>query len=149
MLKFLKNLLLYAFALLAVFIAIVIIIGFAVSFLFSSDSRGCTKDSQAANYVRSLSQDRLEKLFEDMDIYSAREDLPFDGYYVHQEKGLPPEFQDLEVVRVRPRSKNIMVEGCFDHYLYLRFHTSENGVKTITMQYGEHDIGTEVVWSSE
>lgn len=149
MLKFLKNLLINVFAVLAVFITIAVSIFAILGFVLSSDSRGCMKDSEAANYVRSLSQDRLKKLFEDMDTYSAREDLPYAGYYAHHENELPPEFQDLEIGRVRPRSKNIMVEGCFDHYLYLRFHTSENGLKTITMQYGEKDIGTEVVWSSE
>ena len=59
------------------------------------------------------------------------------------------EFSDLEIVRVSPESNSIMVEGCFDHYLYLNFKTGTGGEKIIQMQYGEHDIGTEIVWRSD
>lgn len=144
MIKFLKYLLLLIVGLLTTFILLSLLLGY----MFHSSSRGCMKDSEAADYVRSLSPARFERLYEDMERYSARYDMPLDGYSRHSESGLPAEFQDLEVVRVRPKRKHIMVEGCFDHYLYLHFEIDDEGTRFIEMQYGEHDVGTEVVWKS-
>lgn len=66
----------------------------------------------------------------------------------------PQEFQDLKVVRIRPKDSNIMVEGCFDEYVYLRFFGVNKAIeeKRIELQYPTHsDIpheqATETLWA--
>ena len=114
----------------------------------------CGEDSAAVSYARSLPPERLKKLYRDMERYSQMEDIPIDGYYVGDDRQeIPEAFSDLKVRKIRPYEGNIMVEGCFDHYIYLRFQgvgmSAESEEKKIILNWGEHppNTGTEVLWS--
>ena len=128
-----------------------------IAFSFFWDIPSCQEDSEAVAYARSLSSQRLEKLYKDMEAFSHREDIPIDGYQVYDESNdVPDEFADLKVVKIRPEKGNIMVKGCFDHYIYLTFkgigrRAQPNDKKQIILNWGEHppNTGTEVLWSSE
>lgn len=117
----------------------------------------CQEDSEAVAYARSLSTERLSKLYWDMERYSRREDLPIDGYQFGDERyEVPAEFSDLKVRKIRPNDGNIMVEGCFDHYIYLTFKgfgrlAKPSDKKQIVLNWGEHppNTGTQVLWSEE
>ena len=117
----------------------------------------CQEDSEAVAYARSLSSERLSQLYTDMERYSHRDDLPIDGYQFGDERyDVPKEFSDLKVRKIRPSDGNIMVEGCFDHYIYLRFkgigHLAKPGDnKEIILNWGEHppNTGTQVLWSEQ
>lgn len=91
--------------------------------MFIGDSAtSCNEDSEAVAYARSLSQERLKRLYYDMENYSSKTDLPIDGFQFYDKNiTIPQEFDDLEVIKVRPDDGNIMIEGCFDHYVYLQF----------------------------
>ena len=64
----------------------------------------------------------------------------------------PEEFKDLKVVRITPHNGNIMVEGCFDHYVYMRFLGVGNlkefhEVQGIELSWGEYTTaGEEMLW---
>ena len=140
-----------AYAVLALVVGAVLLVA-ALAFFWEAPY--CGEDSEAVAYARSLSPDRLEKLYRDMEVYSQRNDIPIDGYQVGDERHKIPEaFSDLKVRRIRPREGNIMVEGCFDHYIYLRFHGigmfAESEEKKIVLNWGEHPphTGTEVLWA--
>ena len=119
------------------------------------DVPSCNEDSEAVAYARSLSQERLSKLYTDMKQFSTKDDIPIDGYRINRDEGeVPIEFADLQVVKVRPSDGNIMIEGCFDHYIYLKFsgigYRSKLGdKKEIILNWGEHppNTGTQVLWS--
>ena len=116
----------------------------------SRDDRNCDEKSPAVAYARSLSKDRLARLYYDMEAYSTRDETPLDGWWVGS---TPSEFADLAVVRVRPKEGNIMVRGCFDHYIYLHFegtgdHKEFDKERRIVLSWGEHppDMGEQVLW---
>ncbi|MFV8784469.1 hypothetical protein ACNKU7_18790 [Microbulbifer sp. SA54] len=119
-------------------------------FIFGWDHPSCDEDSEAVRYARSLSEERLELLYHQMHDYSLSEDTPFGGYSRLQNNELPDEFSDLKVVKVRPKQGNIMVQGCFDHYVYLAFNGLHDSLeKEIVLSYGEFPVLTEVLWRSE
>jgi hypothetical protein len=117
----------------------------------------CGKSSKQATMARSLSQERLARLYQLM--RELRESPVDDGSRFAGYSGdtIPSEFRDLKCKRVRPSdfSPNIMLEGCFDHYLYLKFYgigkSKESGDHSprITLQYGEFEIVEEVLWRPE
>jgi hypothetical protein len=112
------------------------------------------EDSDAVAYARSLSKERLKKLYDDMEEYSKKQDTPPYGYIAYGKNAVVPEpFSDLKVKKIRPRRGNIMVEGCFDHYVYLDFEGIGPGKKydkkrQIVLWWGEHPPtrGSQVLW---
>ena len=123
------------------------LIGLFVAFLFLTPS--CDENSSAVEYARSLSDERLARLYSSMEKYSKLEDTPLFGYNLQQDS-VPEEFSDLNVARIRPKDGNIMVEGCFDHYVYLNFEgysmfTSDQ--RNISVSWGEGtNAGSEILW---
>jgi len=121
--------------------------------VFTGPIPSCTEDSDAVKYARSLSSERLSLLYEDMYKFYANKTSPIGGYYVSSEEmEIPIEFEDLKVARIRPADANIMIEGCFDHSVYLHFEgyrfkdTLE--LKQIILSWGEHsNAGKEVLWA--
>ena len=117
----------------------------------------CGEDSEAVAYARSLSSERLERLYHDMELFSRNKKVPMTGYQTYNEEAyVPDEFADLDVALVRPRDGNIMVEGCFDHYIYLKFEgvgrlSRQADKKRIILNWGEHPphAGSEILWSGE
>lgn len=108
-------------------------------------------------YARSLSAERLSSLYQDMDRYSRIGDLPIGGYHFGDERyEMPVEFEDLKVIKVRPDDGNIMVEGCFDHYIYLTFKgvgrlAKPSDKKEIILNRGDppQNTGAQVLWSEQ
>lgn len=144
MIRLLKYLGLSLLALIGVYVFIILIGSTA---LLYHDAPRCDKDSDSANYARSLSEERLSVLYSDMARMYKISDVPYEGYTSFDQKGLPKEFVDLEIKKVRPKQLNIMVEGCFDHYMYLHFRgISDAEPNQIILQYGEHPVGMEVLW---
>jgi hypothetical protein len=115
----------------------------------------CDEKSPGVAYARSLPQSRLGRLYHDMESYSTNDETPFDGWSVGDKRvALPSAFADLSVVRIRPRDGNIMVRGCFDHYVYLHFegvgdHKQFDQERRIVLSWGEHpeDRGEQVLWT--
>tara|TARA_R110002072_G_scaffold104099_1_gene228384 strand:+ start:777 stop:1250 length:474 start_codon:yes stop_codon:yes gene_type:complete len=130
---------------------------FVVIFALIWPVNSCQEDSEAVAYARSLSTERLSQLYRDMEEYSHRDDIPIDGYHFGDERyEMPAEFADLNVVKIRPDDGNIMVEGCFDHYIYLTFRgighlAKPTDKKEIILNWGEHppNTGTQVLWSEQ
>ena len=139
----------------------VFIIGWVVylapMFAIFSDAPSCEENSEAVAYARSLTQERLKKLYYDMEGYSTREDIPYDGYNLFDEtQSIPSEFSDLKVRKIRPADENIMVEGCLDHFVFLRFEGFSNFRKNdsnrqIILTWGERppDAGSQVLWAEK
>ncbi len=119
-------------------------------------STSCTENSDAVSYARFLSQERLSQLYQDMERFSIKNNLPLDGYSKHRKDiKIPKEFKDLKVVKIRPADGNIMIKGCFDHYVYLHFHgygdmMKFNPKREIVLSWGEYtNAGSEVIWSEK
>jgi fumarate reductase subunit C len=143
MIKFIKYLILSLVAIVVGFFTISLVFGF----IFFRNSPDCSGDSPAAEYVRSLSESRLERLYKDMEYFYHKDGDPYKEYLVHEKADIPEEFSDLKVVRVSPKNASIMVVGCFDNYMYLRFRgIEEPAEKEIVLQYGEHNITLEKIW---
>lgn len=108
----------------------------------------CGGDSEAAKYARSLSQERLHTLYSDMERYFHDERTPWGGYDVSQAQ-VPKEFRDIRAVKIRPKEANIMLEGCFDEFVYLLFSgLEEPGPKSVILRYdtGVHSQESETLW---
>ena len=133
-------------------VSVLLIVGI-VAFLVSRMPQ-CGKNSKQAAMARSLSQERLAQLYHQM--RKLRESPVDDGskYAGYSGHAIPLEFRDLNCRTVRPGdfAPNIMLEGCFDHYLYLRFYgigeSEDSGDHSprITLQYGEFELVEEVLW---
>ncbi len=146
MYRFIRYLVAAIFTIIGGFVVVSLLVGF----VFFGDAPQCDSDSEAAHYVRSLSSERLEKLHKDMEKYFHNEKGTYAEYFSASENGLPKEFSDLWVVRVSPSRKHIMIVGCFDNYMFLHFSGIEKDEpKEITLQYGEHEVTTEVIWSKQ
>ncbi len=132
------------------FLFVILIYALAIK-LFIGDSRGCEGDSEAAEYARSLSQSRLKQLHKDMEKYYKSSVSYADEIRIRGNADVPDEFKDLDVAKVRPRRAHIMVEGCFDHYMYMDFKgIDDSNSKEIILRYGEPYEGvpqkTERLW---
>ncbi len=122
-----------------------LVVGFGI---LMGESRGCGKDSEAAEYARSLSQDRLAQLYNDMEIYYSQRKSSHEDIHMYNKEQIPETFSDLEVTRISPSRAHIMVEGCFDNYMYMYFNGIENSSdkKEIILSYGEFETITEILW---
>ena len=118
------------------------------------DTPDCGEDSPGVAYARSLSQERLEKLYWDMERLSTQGGRASIGWDLKIGDGeVPTEFSDLSVRKIRPAQGNIMVEGCFDHHIYLTFHgvgpnSAGEEDRKIELKWGEHPphAGTQIIW---
>lgn len=121
--------------------------------MLSGCGSSCDGNSKAANYARSLSSERLRQLYQDMERYSKDERTPHEGWGTFRPEEIPDAFRDLKVVRIRPRDANIMIEGCFDEFLYLDFNGFDGkGPRTITLVYPtgpNYKHATEVLWQEQ
>jgi hypothetical protein len=147
--KFLKYLW-YAFlALVAIFGVMVVVL----MFLFGDTATSCSEDSVSVAYARGLSKERLAKLYYDVEKSALNPDEPYSDLKPNIEGVFPEPFSDIKAVRIRPKQENIMLNGCFDHYVYLSFHGLADNKefypeRQIVLSWGEHDrAGNEVIWS--
>ena len=62
----------------------------------SRDDVICDEKSPGVAYARSLSKDRLMRLYYDMEAYATREETPLNGWWVSRKPGeIPSAFADL------------------------------------------------------
>lgn len=138
-------------------LGLVLLVSIGIGVLFVWGSPSCDEDSEAVIYARSLSSERLEKLYHDMEKYSQSDKVPPGGFdFISKRAPIPSEFADLRVRKVRPTRGNIMVEGCFDHYVYLDFdgigiYKATTAKREISLRWGERppNAGSEVLWSGD
>lgn len=122
----------------------VLFVGLVLCVLFFfGDGSDCNGDSKSANYVKSLSEERLIKLYGDMvKLYQTE-----DKYLVIPKDYFPEEFSDLDVISLNPGRAQILVMGCFDNYMHLNFYgikdQKENAIK---LRYGEIEVVEEQIW---
>ncbi len=147
--KFLKFLR-YAFVTVAVLFGVMFVV---VIFLFGDAATSCGEDSESVTYARGLSKEQLANLYYDVERFSLESDTPYTGLKKDSEGVFPKPFSDIKAVKIRPKQENIMLNGCFDHYVYLSFHGFESNKKffpkrQIVLSWGEHNgAGSEVIWS--
>ncbi|WP_299599666.1 hypothetical protein [uncultured Microbulbifer sp.] len=112
-------------------------------------SPSCGEDSEAVAFVRSLSEERLGKLYFDFESLSKSANVqPVYSSYGDGES-LPSQFLDLKIVKMRPSRGYILVEGCMDHGVVMSFDgLKKRTKKKITLSWGEvpPDSGHEVIW---
>ncbi len=114
----------------------------------SCNSGDCSEDSPAVREARALSQERLTRMYSDM------ERLHESGQTYHRvpkiSDSAPSEFADIQYndiilsdLRIR-----LALEGCFDHYVLLYFYgIVDDREPMISLQWGETS-GSEVLWRS-
>lgn len=85
LIRFIKYLILAILTIVGSFLAISLVVGF----VFFRNAPDCSGDSEAANYVRSLSDSRLEKLYEDVKYFYHTDDDPYREYLVHDKAEVP------------------------------------------------------------
>ena len=77
-----------------------IIWGFVIFGFVSTD---CSENSESVLYAKSLSKERLEMLYYDMERLSHDESVPLAGYYKNRgEESFPECFSDIQAVKIRP-----------------------------------------------
>jgi hypothetical protein len=114
----------------------------------------CGPNSEAVIYAKSLSQERLESLYYQMESHTSDVKQGSDGYQVYiSDVEIPDAFKDLKVLKIRPRDKNIMVQGCMDEFVYLYFEKEDIDniiYKRIRLAYPDHkgpySIADEIIW---
>ena len=125
----------------------------AMIFLFDDAATSCGEDSESVAYARELPDQRLAKLYYDIEKYSEDSSTPYSDLKAGSEGKFPEPFSDIHAIRIRPKQENIMLNGCFDHYVYLSFHGLKSNreykpKRQIVLSWGEHErAGSEVVWS--
>ena len=118
------------------------------------DSRGCHSKSESVQYAKSLSRDQLAALYSFMG-RAAVENGKFDRVSPMGDDDVPVELKGFEFRRVDLGDGYMVVEGCFDNYVTMRFH----GIgrfknfpgREIILNYGEEFEGgfSDVLWSDE
>lgn len=133
-----------------------LIIFAAILWVIAQFMPNCDEDSKAVAYARSLSQERLKKLYYDMERLAADESLLDLCYEEKPGETFPEPFSDLQVLKIRPQMANIMVQGCFDHHVYLRFEGFANKrsmqqQRQIVLSWGEREpqAGEQVLWKEQ
>ena len=136
----------------AVFLCVVITFDF-----FEPD---CSESSLEADYARSISDERLAKLFDQLLEIKLTDDLIRSDLSNYQNIVLPTgirvsheysprELKDLKFdnVRISKRSSRLMLKGCFDHFLTLNIHGLYDGEKPkITLNWGVTTHQSETLW---
>ena len=115
----------------------------------------CDEDNDAVEYAMSISQERLSKLYYDMERYSTKDDIPDRGYAAYKDDAFVPiEFADLVVATIRPDYGKIVVKSCMDHGIDLSFEgvgkfKEYDKARRIVLSWGEHTVGSQVLWLEE
>jgi hypothetical protein len=114
----------------------------------SSSQGACDEQSEAVQYAKALSQNRLDKLYTDIKSFaeSGRE-----FHRVESNSQASPEelsdllYQDILLDGLRSR---ILLKGCFDHYVILKFNGIYNEQpSSIILSWGEgSNYGKQQLW---
>ena len=116
------------------------------------DGPSCGEESPSVALARGLTAPQLAHLYERMSALSEVEfNPPLNEYYFDE---VPIEFAYLNAKKVRPHRGNIMLEGCFDHYVYLDFPgvgsarpPQDGSERAVVLSYNEWPVKSEVLWS--
>ena len=125
---------------------------FGLMYLFSYPFN-CDESSDAVAYARSLSHQRLTKLFWDVEKASLDPAIPKSGLPRDNNDKYPAPFEDIKASRVSPKEEHIMLKGCFDNFVYLHFegltiNKQYTPKRQIVLSWGEHvTAGSVVLWS--
>lgn len=136
-----------SFSMLAVVVAVGLL--FAVSQILFDDMSSCDEDSGAVTYARSLPQERLARLYQDVKSF-AKEGRTL--YRIESTSDLAPfELADLryhDILMDGSYRSRIMLEGCFDHYVILDFEGIYDGkAGAIMLSWGEGPgYGKQQLW---
>ena len=130
--------------------AIALCLAFAGFFVYSFGwpPPDCGPDSAAVAKARALSDDQLTKLYDEMDDLAKQDPTAY---------SVPAESWPPAIAALRPRkvsidvSPRIMLEGCFDHFVYLKFGGVPGELTPtepkIVLSWGEPpDVGAETLW---
>lgn len=133
--------------------AIIVAILLCGSFFFvvGRQTVACDEGSAAVAYARQLPKARLAKLYTQMEQlveHSSEQQLDL---YADTFGRLPEPFNDLDAVKIRPETAGIMLEGCFDTFVFLHFEgigrINNGSQRQIILSWGEHEgAGSEVLW---
>ena len=143
-----RNILIGSIAI-AALIAIIVFFYPVISFL--SNSENCDENSKAVAFARSLSQERLNKLFTDIkELKTSGKTL----YYIYDAKGaatIPTQFKDLNLKKIdglrQSKFVKVMLEGCFDTFVFLYIYGVDEGEAKIVLTWGEGPFaGEQVLW---
>ncbi|MCB1124774.1 MAG: hypothetical protein KJT03_24685 [Verrucomicrobiae bacterium] len=134
-----------------IFTGIVYIVG--VTWIIRHVGPDCSENSEAAAYARTLSQERLSKLYYDMERLSATEANLLEDYWLFPDKEsntLPEPFTDIKAGKLDLLNSFIMLEGCFDEGVVLSFEGIGDSKefhpeRRIILSWGEFD-GNEILW---
>jgi len=128
---------------LAVGAFLIVLFAFTVSTVFFSD---CGYEQQLENY-KNLPEARLNKLFSQMEkIFNE-----ITGYYLDKEKAdiLYPEIADLEFKHIDIAHQLVVIGGCFDNKLMMRFGGLSGSIDknpSISIWWGEHPVKSKILW---
>ena len=137
--------------------ALGVAIYFALVYGFRLVGPSCGEDSEAVAYARTLSAERLQTIFTDIQTMASDPDLPIEGLRIGGEYPESPEaFSDLEAKEVVPSKGKLVLEWCTGTEVHLAIaetpatETAE-AIQEITLVWGdpESDGGSETLWSSQ
>ena len=119
---------------------------------YSGFGRTCTEGHPAVDLARSLSQEQLEFLYEEMT--RLRDSHPdSDIKYSASGDTIPESLMFLNAYRVQPSEGQITLDDCFDEYIILSF-TNPDGDPTITLTWAApttenpYITADQVLWSA-
>ena len=116
----------------------------------------CTEGHPAVAHARSLSEEQLSFLYKEM-FRLRKENEGKSIEYGHFGQPIPNNLQFLKAVRIRPNEykPNIMLAGCMDEYIYLKFTGQEEKTQNITLTWAAgtnenpYAVGKQVLWSAK
>lgn len=123
---------------------------------YSGFGARCTEGHPAVERARSLSEDQLSLLY--TEIYRLRrENGPIGIEYGISGAAVPENLQFLQAARIRPSdlTPNVMLAGCMDEFIYLRFTDPDAEEPGIVLSWAagtrENPYNTEqeVLWRLE
>lgn len=140
-----------------VFVSVITVFGtILVVLMFQFDGgTSCGKNSESVTYAKTIPKERLGKLYYDMEKLVLSTDLTYAELKRNSDGVFPEPFSDIQAARIRPKEENIMLNGCFAHYVYLSFHGLGRNKKVypkrqIVLSWAEHEgAGSEVIWSEQ
>ena len=123
--------------------------------IYACNFDACRESSDSVRYAKSLTKEELEILFYNMQEYWAKHDTPKHGYILYGDTtNVPDVFKKLEADEVRPLQKVIMLEGCMEEFVFMKFSgfsedANFTGKKTIELRYhiSEQETATEILWN--
>ena len=115
--------------------------------IFGDFLEGCAI-TPSVEHAKSLSQERLQKLYYQMEKITNELESDYDPKYDGMKY---PQISDIKFVLIRKSSASMMLGGCFDSKVFLKFgglgsYSDKNSSRSITLTWGEYPINVETLW---